>query len=248
MPEEFSSFLAAKLRERRATLRHVAEATGIPEHVLSELLEGSTSHLPAAPYVHGYLVKLGEVLDFDGEEWWGQVKRSMHGVSSGVADRLPKNRFSRKRAPTWLLWVVPLALILATFAAFRFADIVGLPDIAIEEPARDGAVVTSSVLTFRGTASAGSRVTVNGEEVPLSGEGTWQKEVSLQPGVPNDVTAEATKLLGRSRSASRRVFYEIPFAASTTTSTVPASGTSTVTGNVQLPGTSSTPTTTIISF
>lgn len=241
MYEEFAAFLTSQLRDRKENTRRLSASTGIPETTLEHLLAGDTSALPAAPYMHGYLVKLGEALHFDGEAWWQQLKRATPAPSSGTGDRMPRNRFSRNRIPAWALWGVPLVLALLTFLAFRFAAIIGLPNVAVTIPDRDGTTMSASPTLLAGTATPGSRVTINGEAVPLTGEGTWQKEVTLQPGTPNDFTVQATKFLGRSRSASRRIFFEQPMVTTSSTSTD-------VTGTSTLPATSARPTTTIVTF
>lgn len=219
MYDEFAAFLATQLRERKETTHRLSAATGIPEDILDMLVAGDASNLPAAPYMHGYVVKLGEALRFDGEAWWQQLKRAAPTASSGVTDRLPRNRFSRNKVPAWALWGVPAMLVVFTFLGFRFADIIGLPDVAIISPDRDGIVMTSTPTTLTGSATPGSRVTINGEAIPLTNDGLWEKEVTLQPGTPNDFTVEATKFLGRSRTASRRIFLELPVITTTTSST-----------------------------
>lgn len=248
MYDEFAGFLTTRLRERKESVRRLAQATGIPEETIQHLLAGDTSALPAAPYMHGYLVKLGEELHFDGEDWWRQLKRSVPITSSGLGDRMPRNRFSRNKIPAWALWGVPLLLILLAFFGFRFAAIIGLPDVAIAQPDRDGIVVNTSSTTLTGSATPGSRLTINGEAIPLSSSGSWEKEVTLQPGAPNDFTVQATKFLGRSRSASRRIFFEPPVmttSTSPTTSTVPVIATS---SSTTVPSDGTRPTTTIVTF
>jgi hypothetical protein len=242
MHDELSNLLTTKLRERKLSSQQAADTTGVPVDVIEQLASGDHANLPAAPYLHGYLVKLGDLLDFDGEGLWQQMKRVERVKSSGTGDLLPKNRFSRNRAPRWLLWGVPLALVLVTFLGFRFAEIIGLPDVAITNPDRDGIVFTESPAKISGTATPGSRVTINGEAVPLTEGGTWEKDVNLQPGTPNDFTVEASKLLGRSRSTSRRMFYEAPM-ATTSTSTTEVS-TTTLDFDADEEPSTSTPTTT----
>lgn len=246
MYDEFAAFLAATVRDRKLTPKRLAEMTGIPERALDQFLAGDTSNLPSAPFIHGYVVKLGAALDFDGEAWWKQLKHTQPMLSSGTADRMPRNRFSKNRIPSWVLWGVPLALILITFFGFRFASILGLPDVAIVIPDRDGFVATSSPTHLAGTATPGSRVVINGEAIPLSTDGTWEKEVTLQPGAQNDFTVEVTKFLGRSRSASRRIFFEPP-ATTSTTSTVPVDTTSSSTPTSDT-ATGTVPTTTYVEF
>lgn len=245
MYDEFAAFLATRLRERKVSVRHVAEATGIPERALAQLLSGAPTDLPATPYIHGYIMKLGDTLGFDGDAWWQQLKRSGTGTSSGTGDLLPRNRYSRNRIPGWVLWGAPLALALLAFLGFRFAAIVGLPDVAVTAPDRDGVVLTEDATSLSGTATPGSRVTVNGEAVSLTDDGRWEREVRLQPGVPNDFAVEATKFLGRSRTASRRIFFVPPAVSTSTPETATSTATSTVTST---PGATSTPTSTIIEF
>lgn len=241
MYDEFASFLNNQLRERKETVHRAAHATGIPEQVLEQLIAGDTQGLPAAPYMHGYVVKLGEFLHFDGEAWWQQLKRAVPVLSSGTADQMPRNRFSRNRVPGWVLWGIPLALAALAYLAFRFAAIVGLPELAIVTPDRDGVVASESPTTIAGTATPGARVTINGEAVPLTSDGLWSKEVTLQPGAPNDFTVEATKFLGRSRTDSRRIFFEPPLQTTSTTSTPEEASTT-------MSGTSTAPTTTILTL
>jgi len=224
MYSEFSKLLSHELHERKMTVEGLSSATGVPLDVVGKLVAGDADRLPAAPYLHGYLVKLGTFLDFDGETWWKQLKRTEPVASSGTGDLLPRNRFSRNRIPKWVLWGVPILLILITFAGFRFAEIFGIPDVSIDEPDRDGIVFRTTPITLRGTASPQSRVTINGEAIPLTEDGSWEKQVSLQPGTPNDFTVEATKLLGRSRSVSRRAFYEAPIVSTSTLETATSTG------------------------
>src|SRR5580658_10539475 len=92
----FEEFFAARMKHKGMTLKKLGEMTGISPTHLQEIARADFNALPSAPYVHGYLVRLGKALDFDGEEWWNRVKNEGLVRNSGPADSLPENRFARE--------------------------------------------------------------------------------------------------------------------------------------------------------
>ena len=75
----------------------LAEASGVPERYIEALLNGDYARLPAAPYVHGYLKKIGPFIHVDGEELWRAYKEERTLKSSGATDQMPVNRFAFKK-------------------------------------------------------------------------------------------------------------------------------------------------------
>jgi hypothetical protein len=70
----------------------------------------------------------------------------------------------------------------------------------------DGMTTTESLLDFSGTAHHANGITVNGETVPLSGDGEWHDTIALLDGY-NVVTVTATDRFGRTISKTYRVYY-----------------------------------------
>jgi hypothetical protein len=235
----FSTFLQEKIAERGWSLQKVSEASGIAIGHLESLLKGDTDALPAAPYLRGYIVKLGSVLGFDPDPWWKAVQSGGELPRSGATDALPRNRFSRTPVGRYA-WLVVVGIVIIAYVIIRFASIFGVPTLAITVPDQDTISTTTSVVTLRGTLTNGTSLKINGDVIPLAADGSWQKEVTLSAGPnPNRFEFVASKLLGRSHTEVRQIVYT-PEATST-----PGTGTATSTATSSAPtATSSKPTTT----
>jgi cytoskeletal protein RodZ len=89
-PEEvaFEQFFSERIKARGLTLKKLADMTGIAPVHIESLLRGDFGNVPSAPYFRGYLMRLGKVLDFDGEAWWNRLKTG--AKNSGQEDSLPR--------------------------------------------------------------------------------------------------------------------------------------------------------------
>lgn len=201
----FSAFLVAKMKERGVSLRKLSELSGISVQHLAALTRGELTALPPAPYLHGYLVKLGQILGFDPAEWWEVVRRSGGVRRSGSSDALPKNRFMRKSYRRLIVGGAILGVIII-YVIVRLSSILGVPQITVLEPAEDGATAVSDVYVLRGKVKLADRILVNGEAADLTPEGEWQKRVVLESG-RNTFEIRAQKLLGRSASVMRYITF-----------------------------------------
>ena len=185
----------------------LAEASGVPERYIEAFLGGDYSRLPAAPYVRGYLKKIGPVMSVDGEELWRAYKEERMPKSSGAADQMPKNRFAfKKMNRNWLIGAL-LTSMLLVYLGVRIDDVVGTPTLIVENPSFGETTVTEGSLVIRGVVSPGDKLTLNGEEVPADPEGRFEKEVSRDPAL-NVFTLVARRSLGRERTVVRRVIYQ----------------------------------------
>jgi hypothetical protein len=161
--------------------------------------------------VRGYLIRLGQALDFDGEAWWQRIKSERNMKSSGTTDSLPANRYLKK-SPTQLIVIGVVALVVLIYLAFQLPRIIGKPSVAITDPAQNPFTASVSPITIQGTTRNADSLFVNGESVPLNPDGTWQKDVLLSNG-PNEITVSARKFLGRSTDMTEEVVYEAPAAS-----------------------------------
>lgn len=202
----FSALLASKLKERGLNVKKLSELSGIAIKHLERLVAGQFEKLPPAPYLRGYLLKIGELLDFDGELWWNKLKDEgvIHG--SGSNDRLPENRFAQKPI-RGIIVIAIVILVLVLYLGFRFRDIVGLPSVTVVEPAGDSEVVQDASYTLRGKLENGTELILNNEPVELSPHGIWEKAITLEPGL-NIVEIRARKFLGGEARLERKIIYE----------------------------------------
>ena len=223
----FEQFFADKIKERGVSLKKLSEVTGIAPSHIENLLRGDFDNMPSAPYFHGYLIRLGAVLDFDGEEWWTKLKKDGVVKNSGELDTLPRNRFIRQAPPKYLWWVLAGVAVLI-YLAFQAPRIFGTPALTVLSPDANPYVTSSSTFTLAGTVTGADSlylVGANGgtEQIIIAADGSWQKSVLLGVG-PNPFEITAKKFLGSQKTMTEQVFYQ------PTTSTTPAANTSTPSG------------------
>lgn len=209
MPDEhesFEIFLEEKIRSHGLSFRKLSEMTGITTKHIENLAHGKFDDLPPAPYLRGYLEKLGTVLDFDGDAWWETLRREGMLAGSGEEDRLPENRFAQKPFKKGI-WVAIVLAVFLSYLGFRSSAILGKPALTLLSPEERTSRTETGIIIVRGTLTNGSRVRINNEEVRINPQGYFQKEIALQPGL-NTIEVVATKLLGRETKIIRQIFYE----------------------------------------
>lgn len=209
----FPEFLAEEMRDKGISLKKLSEATGIAPNYLENMLRGDFEGMPSAPYFHGYLLRIGKVLDFDGEEWWKTIKKENVVRYSGPLDALPKNRFIKKVVPK-SYWALGIAgVIIVIYLAFTLPHILGKPTLTIAYPASNPFTAISTTITFQGTVrDAGSLSLSNGdssssEAIAIAADGSWEKSVLLQNGL-NTFEFSAKKFLGGETDITEQVLYE----------------------------------------
>jgi cytoskeletal protein RodZ len=237
----FEQFFAEKIKERGVSLKKLAEMTGIAPAHIESLLRGDYDNMPSSPYFHGYLLQLGAILDFDGNEWWAKLKKDGVIKNSGELDTLPRNRFI-KQAPPKYLWAIGAVILVLIYLAFQAPRIFGKPTIVVMSPNANPYVTTSSTITLAGTVSGANSLSLVGangeaEQIIISPDGSWQKEVLLGAG-PNPFEISAKKFLGGETSVTEQVFYQQAGGVAPT-STTASSTTGTATGTT--PGASTSP-------
>ena len=215
--ESFNTFLGEKLRDKNISIEKLAELSGVSIKYIENMLKGDPEHLPSAPYLRGYFVKLGEVLDFDGEEIWKTWNMNGEAKRSGSRDRLPENRFARKSMAKYIwLSIVPILLII--YFATQLPRIFGTPLLYIEYPKTNPSVSMADRVMISGTLTNGKELYINGEMVSVEDSGSWEKGVLLQSG-QNNIEIRAKKFLGREIVVEKQIFYEAPAATTTASST-----------------------------
>ncbi|MDO8516028.1 MAG: helix-turn-helix domain-containing protein [bacterium] len=223
MPPDYSDFeslLTDKIKERSLTLKRLSELSGIPPKHLDALLHGRFNELPPVPYIHGYIKKLGGILDYDAEIVWTRLKHSGFLKSSGPSDELPKNRF-RKKVGQHYLWLAVLGVVLLAYGIFRLSGALGKPTLVITSPVQETAESTFPQMLITGTLHDADSLTVSGEVILVAEDGSWQKEIPLQPGL-NTIEVTAKKFLGGETKLLRQIYYQPEVIAPTSTGALPA--------------------------
>jgi cytoskeletal protein RodZ len=203
----FTEFFNQKLKERGLTLKQLSDQTGIPIKHLENFGNGRFERLPPAPYLHGYFVKLGSIMDFNPDEWWRRIKEDDGVHASGPQDRMPGNRYSRTRGRI-LAAVAVIAVLAAIYVAARFTTIIGEPQITLTGPSATENRVFQDTVTFQGVVRNGDTLTIDGTNVPLASDGSFSADVPLDPDKINTIELVAKKTLGREATLTRQIYYD----------------------------------------
>jgi len=222
-PEEyydFENFFNDKVKARGLNLERISDQTGISLKHLESLSRGHYEDMPPSPYFRGYLAKLGTLLDFDPELWWARFQAMGIVKKSGPLDQLPRNRFAKSSRLKFGILGLAAILILG-YLSVSLPRILGNPQLTIEYPKDALTPVKDSRILVYGHLKNGNNLTVNGEAVQVADDGSWEKEILLDPGL-NTLNFGAKKFLGRETKEIRQILYET--GTSETTPPTPASG------------------------
>jgi len=203
--QDFQTLFNEKLGEHGISLRKLSEVSGIAFKHLENISFGRFEDLPPAPYLRGYLINLGHILEFDGEEWLESMKKDGLVQGAGARDQLPKNRFAQR--PVRKKIIIGIVIAFAVFyIVFRLPAITGRPSINIISPSENSIITATDRITIEGTLSGSDQLTVNGDVTYINEDGRWQKNIHLQPGL-NSIRVVAKKFLGRETEIIRHVIY-----------------------------------------
>lgn len=218
-PKKLSSILIEAMQSRNLTLEKLAVSTNISERFLEPLLTDDFKLLPASPYLHGYIIKIGTTLGLDGEELWNTYFKNNEDIRrSGKTDELPKNRFEKTHMNKKVIVAGALGILFLIFIVWRVQAYFAPPSLSFENLA-DNMVVESGKFTLRGNTNPSNQLFLNGEQIYPSPNGNFEKELELQPGW-NAFSFKVKKFLGSEYTYEKQIFRktdETPAPQGTTT-------------------------------
>ncbi|MEK7093868.1 MAG: helix-turn-helix domain-containing protein [Patescibacteria group bacterium] len=209
------------LRRKGMTVRKLSETSGIALKYLEHMSGGNTEKFPPAPYLRNYIIIIGRILDFNGQEVWNNIHTDELTVGSGKNDRLPVARrvLSSKKG---IVWIAGVGALLAIYLLFRLPEVVGQPRLEIGFPTEAVSTVSVTPVTTIGSVKNGDEFFINGERVSLDENGFWQKDIALQEGM-NTIELQAKKFLGQEIRVLRQIIYT-PSASSSIKNTSSTNG------------------------
>lgn len=206
--KNLTNLILEALKLKGLTIDKLSQTTGVSERSLALLLEERFEKLPPAPYVHGYLIKIAEALNLDGQKLWQEyLKNNSDLRRSGEEDHLPPNRFAVKKMNKKVVGISVAVALILIYAAFRLPSLFGQPELELSNLVENPTVVENSGFTIHGIMNPADELKINGEAVYPSGDGNFQKEILLQSGF-NNVIFEIKKILGKTYTVTKQIFYK----------------------------------------
>lgn len=206
--KDFHTILKEQMNLKSLNVTKLAAMTGIQERYLSAIAEGHPEKLPPSPYIRGYIMKLADCLNFDGEELWSLYRQRYALKTSGVHDVLPQNRFAIKTISKNKIVFGIAAIALVVYAGMQFNKLTGVPEITVTNPAAANLISTANeIFVVSGIINPRDKLFINGENVVPQENGTFNKEIQLQPGI-NTVEFKVSRFLGRETLVTRQILYQ----------------------------------------
>lgn len=206
-PKLLKEALSEALEQKGMNREKLAASTGVPDRFIEALTDGETTELPSAPYVRGYLKKIGTALELDADELWRMHERESAPKQSGAADLLPKNRFAIAPTNKLIVGAIVLGVAALLYAALGSGRLIGTPRLSVTNPSDETSTATLASIAIEGTlGNANDTLTINGEAVYVDESGAFKKTFPLEAGLNNfDITAK--RFLGKTVTVTRRVVY-----------------------------------------
>ncbi len=206
-PKKIKDFFEEILSLRNLNLEKLANLTNIPKNYLAAFCEGDFKKLPPMPYARGYLMKIAEVLEVDGEELW-KIYRNEISSQIKVPDRLPINRFAGRSFGKKLIVIGIIFIFAIIYLILRADDFLGVPKIEIGVPDGEKIAVYEPVIKLSGRVNNfRDKLTVGGEEVFISEDGRFEKEYWLRPGI-NEIEFKVKRFLGKETIIIKEIIYQ----------------------------------------
>ncbi len=204
---KLSSILLDAMQAKNITFEKLAAVTNISERFLEPLFVDDFSRLPALPYLHGYIAKIGTVLGLDGEEIWKAYFEENPAIKrSGKSDELPKNRFKKIKIDRRLIAGVIAGAVFLIFVVWRIQAYFGPPALALQDFS-DNMAVEAKEYIIKGNVDPQNQLFLNGEQIYPSPNGDFEKTIELQPGF-NALSFRIKKFLGKEYTVEKEIFWK----------------------------------------
>lgn len=221
--ETLGEYLFSIRQHLGLSLEEVAHRTGIFEKFISGLEQGSYQILPPDVYVLGFLKKLSELYKISCSDLITQYKKE-----KGIALQTDREKIAPKQTartffselaitPKFLTIGGGMLLGVAAFAyvIFQVFSVNRTPSLTILEPKPDTVLQGSSVVV-KGETEPGISVTVNGQNVLVDSDGTFETTLGVAPG-QKDFQFVATNKFGKEKFEQVSLRIDDPQVAGETT-------------------------------
>lgn len=188
-----SETLGEKLKKEREraelSLREAARRIQSSIRLLQALEENDYKKFPAKVYALGFLKRLLRELAIPNPEEWLKEFNNEWEVRMFQKNKealpLPENRGEDPYITPARLWTgtgILLFVFLLIFLGLRFNNFVASPKLNLESPAEQQEMEGPTV-KIKGQTEKESQLTINGREIKIDGQGNFEEDIELLPGL-----------------------------------------------------------------
>jgi len=205
------SILKAARARRGLSLEEAEEQTKVPVKYLQALEEGQYQLLPAEAYNIGFIRCYSEILGLKP----GRVIELYKEERSRLRVSGQNGTFSPRRVNDWRFLVTP-KLLGAAGIVVLFGSVIFYIGLQVKHFTRPPELVITNVpaeftstkdsVKLVGSASNGATVTINAEPILVLGDGSFDQDVQLSPGL-NEVVVVAKNRIDKEARRTVKVLY-----------------------------------------
>lgn len=198
-----SAVISESMKIKGISVEKLSQLTGVSDRFITLLLDEQHKKLPSAPYVRGYLARIGTALNLNGEQLWENYESQHAEAQEGKRNVTTTHAFSAPTPRPLALvigGIIALILVVIGIRAFFFSRSSELILQHFPE------TVSTSTLAIRGTVDPASQLTINGEEIHPDAQGAFEKQVTLTPGF-NTFRFTTKGILGREFAITKQVYF-----------------------------------------
>ncbi|SRR5258708_6998382 len=199
--------LHQKRLQRKQSLEEIAQVLKIKPTFLAAIERGEYHKLPSPAYAQGFVRNYATYLGLSKAETTMlfkrefDEKRAMKVLPDGMV-QTKEFPLQRLRIQQSLIIFVLFLLLIFGYLFFQYRAAFLPPSLTVSAPPAGSK--TSQNVMVKGTADSNATVTINGEPVTLSNNGTFQKEITLFPG-SSTISIKATNRFGKTSVVQRTV-------------------------------------------
>lgn len=209
--KSLAEFLKEKRQNKRLTLDRLSDLTKIQIYHLEALEAGQFDKLPPSIYRAGIFNRLAKFLDIDNNEIIELYNAEARAAIMTFASDKPVAKL--KKNPYFILTPKKLAIfsgglllvLLIAYLWYQFNFLVGPPNLAINP--KEDMIVKQESFTVDGKTDSGVGLTINGENVFISPNGDFSKNIQLAAGL-NIIEIKAVNNFGKTAKVVRQIFRE----------------------------------------
>jgi cytoskeletal protein RodZ len=192
------------------TLEEVSNKIKIRLDYLKSLEQGKYDQLPDPIYVRGFISSYARALEIDDEQILPFYRREYGGGTNKLnMEKIPKpiDRPGFRLTPGALL-VAAVSVVLTLFLVLLFIqyrNYAGIPVLIVDSP-QDNLVSTNPTIEVNGRTDPEAEITVNGQSVKPSVDGSFRITYELDVGI-NRIKILAKTKLGKENLIEKIVNY-----------------------------------------
>lgn len=186
--------LSQKRNQKNISLHQASRALLIKEEILESLENGDYQRLPEPAFVRGFIKNYANYLGLDASHLLALFRREYDERKYPKKNiPLSKRPIKVKRPPFSAIFFILMVLIFLLYLLFQYLSILSAPKLTVASPP-DELTTSIPAVDVSGQTEKDSAISINGQLVPVSPDGTFSYQYQLKDG-KNTIEIIASKKL-----------------------------------------------------